>query len=199
MVCGQCPPYNLAEAVSPSNSISITGKDTLPISDSTRFFQHLSDTSSTSKITLQPNGAISITPLEIGVYQIGRSKDNIAKTTATEVDVATVDIATKTSMGEARSSQISSIDADTLQLCSKKTSFTEVGTTHGTAAKIGTSQVNPAQIFSCQVADRNASKGEISSTSSVETQNFITAQMLVDHIIFHQVENIELALFVYFP
>jgi hypothetical protein len=183
----------LAEAVSPSNSISITDKDTLPISDSTRFFQHLLDTSSTSKITLQPNGAVSITPLEIGVSQIGRSKDSVAKTTATKVDVATVDISTKTSMGETRSSQIRSIDADTFQLCAKEISFTEVGTTHGAAPKTSTSQVNTAQIFSRQVADRDASKGEISSTSSIETQNFITTQTLVDHNISRQVQNIELA------
>jgi DNA/RNA endonuclease G (NUC1) len=183
----------LAEAVSSSDFISVTGKDTLPISDSTRLFQHLSDTSSTSKITLQPNGTVSISPLEIRVPQIGISKDSVAKTTATEVDITTVDISTKTSMGEARSSQISSINADTLQLYSKKTSFTEVGTTHGTAPKTSTSQVNTAQIFSRQVANRDASKGEISSTSSVETQNFITAQILVEHNLSRQVQNIELA------
>jgi Bacterial Ig domain len=182
--------YPLIAAVETSSFQSI-GENTLP---DLKVIPYTVD-NSIGKITLNPDGTTSfISPLEIRFSQISVSKDNIFQATSSKVDVATVDISTKTSIGEIGSSQVSSINMDTDQLYSKQTSITEVGITHYTTMNAGTSQINLAQILPRPVANNDTSKGEISSPSRVETQDFAVDQTFsVAHNISSDVQNIELA------
>ncbi len=195
-IVGGVYPLLAEEEQSTSSPYSITTrKDTLPISESSGSLKEAIDTSCTRKITLNPDGTVRFTtPLEIGISQIGISKNNIFQATSSKVDVATVNVTAKTGISEIGSSQIRSIDTNTIKSSSEETSTTEIGITYKTSIKGSTSQVDVAQVSPIQMSYGNFSEGEISSPSSIETQDVLFFQAFgVQHNVGYQVQKIELA------
>jgi hypothetical protein len=150
---------------------------------------------STSQVTINPNGTVSFTnPLKVGVSQIGIGENNIFHRTSSEVNVATITTSAKTGISEIGSSQIRSIDTNTIKSGSEQTSTAKIGITDKTSIKGSTSQVDTTQVSPIQVSYGNFSEGEISSPSSIETQDVLFFQAFgVQHNVGYQVQNIELA------
>jgi PKD domain/Bacterial Ig domain len=194
-ITGGVYPLLAEEATVPSNTFNTIGIDTFPDTNSTGLLQHVLKAISTSQITLNPDGTTSvISSQEIGVPQISISKNNIFQATSSKVNVATVNIATKTGVSEIRSSQISPININTIKFSSNEIGFTEISIADDTTTKIGTRQINATQIFPSPVPNNNTSEGEISSSSSIEAQNFTVIQPFsINHNISSQIQNIELA------
>ena len=186
----------LAEEVPlPTNTFNSIGINTFPDANSTELLPNTLEAISTSQITINPNGTVSVTnPLKIGASQIGIGENNIFHRTSSEVNVATITTSAKTGISEIGSSQIRSIDTNTIKSGSEETSTTKIGITDKTSIKGSTSQVDTAQVFPIQLSYGNLSEGEISSPSSIETQDVLFFQAFdVQHNVGYQVQKIELA------
>jgi hypothetical protein len=158
----------------PANNFNSIGINTFPDANSTELLPNTLEAMSTSQITINPNGAVSLTnPLKVGVSQIDIGENNIFHRTSSKVNVATITTSAKTGISEIGSSQIRSIDTNTIKSGSEETSTTEIGIAYKTSIKGRTNQVDAAQVSPIQMSYGNFSEGEISSPSSIEIQDVL--------------------------